>query len=143
MRTITVRAASKSYEVRIGKDAADVLGEQAKKVCPGALKALVVSETNVAPYYLDKVKTNLAEAGFEVIDYVFYNGEEYALLTEVTDEETSEDDKQECIVCSVTAETEEDGEETESFIPVEDENLAQKLVDIFNTKMADEEKEDE
>ena len=80
---------------------------------------------------------------FEVIDYVFYNGEEYALLTEVTDEETSEDDKQECIVCSVTAETEEDGEETESFIPVEDENLAQKLVDIFNTKMADEEKEDE
>ena len=41
------------------------------------------------------------------------------------------------------AETEEDGEETESFVPVEDETLAQKLVDIFNTKMADEEKEDE
>ena len=80
---------------------------------------------------------------FEVIDYVFYNGEEYALLVEVTDEEETDEEKQECIVCSVVADTEEDGEETESFVPVEDEALAQKLVDIFNTKMADEEKEDE
>ena len=83
MRTITVHAASKSYEVLIGKDAADVLGEQAKKVCPGALKALVVSETNVAPYYLDKVKTNLAEAGFEVIDYVFEAGEQNKNINEI------------------------------------------------------------
>ena len=79
---------------------------------------------------------------FAVIDYVFYNGEEYALLTEVTEEET-EEESQECIVCRVVAETEDDGEETESFVPVEDETLAQKLVDIFNTKMVDEEKEDE
>ena len=79
---------------------------------------------------------------FEVIDYLFYNGEEYALLTEVTEEE-NEDENQECIVCRVVAETEENGEESESFVPVEDETLAQKLVDIFNTKMADEEKEDE
>ena len=78
---------------------------------------------------------------FAVIDYVFYNGEEYALLTEVTDE-PEEEDNQECIVCRIFAET-EDGEETESFVPVEDEALAQKLVDIFNTKMSDEEKEDE
>lgn len=78
---------------------------------------------------------------FAVIDYVFYNGEEYALLTEVTDE-PEEEDNQECIVCRISAET-EDGEETESFVPVEDEALAQKLVDIFNTKMSDEEKEDE
>ena len=61
----------------------------------------------------------------------------------MTDEEETDEEKQECIVCSVVAETEEDGEETESFVPVEDEALAQKLVDIFNTKMADEEKEDE
>ena len=83
MRTITVRASSKSYEVLIGKDAADVLGEQAKKVCPGALKVLVVSETNVAPYYLDKVKTNLAEAGFDVIDYVFEAGEQNKNINEI------------------------------------------------------------
>ena len=79
---------------------------------------------------------------FAVIDYVFYNGEEYALLTEVTDEE-EDGENQECIVCRILAETEEDGEETESFVPVEDETLAQKLVDIFNTKLADEGKEEE
>ena len=83
MRTITVRAASKSYDVLIGKDAVSVLGEQAKKVCPGALKALVVSETNVAGYYLDKVKTVLAEAGFEVIDYVFEAGEQNKNINEI------------------------------------------------------------
>ena len=82
------------------------------------------------------------EYEFTVVDYFFYNGDEYALLTEVTDAEEDEEN-QECVVCRVAAETEEDGEETESFIPVEDEVLAQKLVDIFNTKMADEEKEDE
>ena len=79
---------------------------------------------------------------FAVIDYVFYNGEEYALLTEVTEEE-NEEEGQECIVCRVVAETEEDGEETETFVPVEEEGLAQKLIDIFNTKMADEEKEED
>ena len=81
------------------------------------------------------------EYEFSVVDYFFYNGEEYALLVEA-DEEEKDAEKQECIVCRVVAETEED-EETESFVPLEDEALAQKLVDIFNTKMADEEKEDE
>ena len=47
-------------------------------------------------------------------------------VTEVTEEE-AEEENQECIVCRVVAETEEDGEETESFVPVEDETLAQKL----------------
>ena len=83
MRTITVRAVSKSYEVLIGTGAVSVLGEQAKKVCPGALKALVVSETNVAKYYLDKVKNVLAEAGFEVIDYVFEAGEQNKNINEI------------------------------------------------------------
>ena len=81
------------------------------------------------------------EYEFEVRDYFFYNGDEYALLAEAGQE--ADEKGEECIVCRVAAETEEDGEETESFIPVEDEVLAQKLVDIFNTKMADEEKEDE
>ena len=82
------------------------------------------------------------EYEFAVRDYFIYNGDEYALLTEVTDSEEDEEN-QECIVCRVVQDTEEDGEETESFVPVEDEALAQKLVDIFNTKMADEEKEEE
>ena len=47
---------------------------------------------------------------FAVIDYVFYNGDEYALLTEATEEE-EDAETGECIVCRIVAETEEDGEE--------------------------------
>ena len=83
MRTVRVNAASKSYDVLIGKNAVTVLGEQAKKVCPGALKALVVSETNVAPFYLDVVKAQLEGAGFEVTDYVFEAGEQYKNINEI------------------------------------------------------------
>lgn len=83
------------------------------------------------------------EYEYTVVDYLFYNGEEYALLVETTDEEDNDEDRQECIVCRIVAETEDDGEETESFELVEDESLGQKLVEIFNTKIADEEKEEE
>ena len=82
------------------------------------------------------------EFEFEVRDYFFYNGDEYALLVEAG-EEDDDAERQECIVCRIVAETEDDGEETESFELVEDESLGQKLVEIFNTKIADEEKEEE
>ena len=82
------------------------------------------------------------EYNYSVVDYMFYNGEEYALLVEVSDEEP-EDGQQECIVCKIVAEQDEDGEETESFELIEDESLGQKLVEIFNTKMAEDEEEDE
>mgnify|MGYP002522358266 FL=1 len=79
------------------------------------------------------------EYNYSFQDYLFYNGEEYALLPE-EDAEVNDDNTQECIICKVVAE-EEDGEETESFELVEDEDLASKLVDIFNTKMQEEEEE--
>ena len=84
MRTVRVNAASKSYDVLIGKNAAEVLGKEAKKVCPGALKALIVSETNVAPLYLDTVKEQLENAGFEVISYVFGAGEQNKGINEIS-----------------------------------------------------------
>ena len=75
MRTVRFPAASKEYDVVIGNGAVSVLGTEAKKLCPGALKALIVSETNVAPLYLDRVKNELEGAGIEVTDYVFEAGE--------------------------------------------------------------------
>ena len=83
MRTVRVNAASKSYDVLIGKNAVEALGEEAKKLCPGALKALIVSETNVAGYYLNKVRTELEKAGFEVTDYVFEAGEQNKNINEI------------------------------------------------------------
>ena len=38
------------------------------------------------------------EYNYSVVDYMFYNGDEYALLVEGSDEEP-EGDQQECIVC--------------------------------------------
>ena len=84
MRTVRVNAASKSYDVIIGKDAIELLGQEAKKLSPGAIKALVVSESNVAPLYLDKVKAQLEGAGFEVTDYVFEAGEQNKNINEIS-----------------------------------------------------------
>ena len=83
MRTVRVNAASKSYDVLIGRNAVEVLGEETKKVCPGAIKTLVVSETNVAPLYLDTVKAGLEKAGYEVISYVFGAGEQNKGINEI------------------------------------------------------------
>ncbi|MCR5327704.1 MAG: 3-dehydroquinate synthase [Saccharofermentans sp.] len=83
MRTVRVNAASKSYDVIIGKDAIELLGAEAKKLAPGAVKVLVVSESNVAPLYLDKVKDELEGAGFEVADYVFGAGEQNKNINEI------------------------------------------------------------
>ena len=84
MRTVRVNAASKSYDVIIGKDAIELLGQEAKKLAPGAIKALIVSESNVAPLYLDKVKAQLEGAGFEVKDYVFEAGEQNKNINEIS-----------------------------------------------------------
>ena len=83
MRTVHVSAASKEYDVLIGRDAVLSLGEETKKLCPKALKVLVVSESNVAPLYLDKVKSQLEGAGLEVTDYVFEAGEKNKNINEI------------------------------------------------------------
>ena len=81
------------------------------------------------------------EYEFTVVDYFFYNGDEYALLTENGTEGTEQEG--ECIVCKVVASEGEDGEADEEFELVEDDELAQKLIDIANTRMSDDEEEDE
>ena len=81
------------------------------------------------------------EYEFTVVDYFFYNGDEYALLTENGTEGTEQEN--ECIVCKVVPVTGEDGEEDEEFEPVEDEELAQKLIDIANTHLAEDDEEEE
>jgi uncharacterized protein YrzB (UPF0473 family) len=79
------------------------------------------------------------EYEFAVRDYFFYNGDEYALLTEVGQE--ADENGEECIVCKVETTESEDGEEDEEFVLVEDETLAGKLIEIANTRLADDEEE--
>ena len=77
------------------------------------------------------------EFSFKIEDYFFYNGEEYALLSEADDIE----DKEEIgsIICRVEA----DNDDEDSFVPVEDEELAEKLFRIATMKLEEDSEEEE
>ena len=82
MMTVNVRA-SKEYKVEIGDGIVSKLGEMTKAVCHKAIKALIVSETNVAALYLDVVKAQIEGAGIEVSTYVFEAGEKSKNINEI------------------------------------------------------------
>ena len=75
----------------------------------------------------------------EVIDYLFYEGKEYALLGEL-DTQGEERDREAYVMEVVPVEDDPDMEE---FVPV-DEDLANKLIEIFeNVDLEDEVEYDE
>ena len=86
MTTIQVKA-SRSYEVKIGRGLLSSLGREAADLVRGRTAA-IVSDSNVAPLYLNQVKTSLEEAGFRACSFVFdagessKNGETYLNLLE-------------------------------------------------------------
>ena len=74
MTTVTVRA-SRPYEVTIGRGLLDTVGRQAAGQWKGR-SAAVVSDSTVAPLYLNRVKDSLERAGFRVHSFVFHAGED-------------------------------------------------------------------
>lgn len=88
------------------------------------------------------------EITMEVLDYLFYEGKEYALLAEYNEEnacggcETMEcegcDNRREAFVMEIVPV----GEDMEEFVPV-DEELAVKLIDIIENSEFDEIYDDE
>lgn len=74
MTTVTVRA-SRPYEVTIGRGLLDTVGRQAAGQWKGR-SAAVVSDSTVAPLYLNRVKDSLERAGFQVHSFVFPVGED-------------------------------------------------------------------
>jgi len=72
----TTVSASREYEVITGSGLLSESGKIIKDVAPNAIKALIVTETNVAPLYLDKVKAAVETEGIEVHEYIFEAGEE-------------------------------------------------------------------
>lgn len=65
--------ASKHYEVKIGRGLLQTLGAEAARISSG--QALVVSDSNVAPLYLDKAAASLRAAGLRVHTLVLPAGE--------------------------------------------------------------------
>lgn len=91
------------------------------------------------------------ELTMEVLDYLSYEGHEYALLTEYVEDNADCESCEEgsCEGCASAREAfvmevrpVEGDEETEEFVPVE-EALAVKLIDIFQNSDFDEEDIDE
>ena len=81
------------------------------------------------------------EVTFVIEDYFFYNGEEYAVLTEYdTEKEVVLDEGS--IVCKIETSEDENGEEVEEFVPVEDDAMAEKLIEIANAQLAEDDEEE-
>ncbi len=73
MRKLTVNA-GKGYDILIEKGILSSCGEYIKSVSR-ANKVVIISDSNVAPLYLDTVKNSITSAGYEVYDYIFPAGE--------------------------------------------------------------------
>lgn len=83
----------------------------------------------------------------EVMDYFFYNGEEFAALCDAKEDPSDDDpDDDPVYIMKINAFTDENGEEMEEFVPP-DEELMEKLISIVRTRFIDgdddEDEEDE
>ena len=81
------------------------------------------------------------EIKMEVIDYLHYEGKEYALLAVIPEEELGEGEQRDAFIMEVVPVPGDD--EMEEFLPVEDEALAEKLIEIFESTDFDEIFDDE
>ena len=73
MRSIHV-AASREYDVHISSGLLDELGSRAAQVLRGR-SAVIVTDSNVAPLYLDRALSSMRAAGFNAEGYVIPAGE--------------------------------------------------------------------
>ena len=76
------------------------------------------------------------ELTMEVLDYLAYEGKEYALLTEYVEDEDEDADEDEPVEVFIM-EVRPVGEDQEEFVPV-DEKLAETLIEIFESDDFDE-----
>ena len=74
MKKVTVNA-SKTYDIVIEKGILARAGELCRAVV-GACKVALISDSNVAPLYADKLEASLVESGFSVYRFVIRAGEE-------------------------------------------------------------------
>ena len=87
------------------------------------------------------------ELTMEVLDYLFYEGKEYALLAELGDGSCESCESKACEDCgsrreAYVMEVVPVGDDMEEFVPVE-EALAEKLIDIIENSDFDEEEYDD
>lgn len=83
---------------------------------------------------------------WEVLRYFFYNGDEFVVLGELHDcdcEDCEEEEERNCVIMKVEETANENGEEMEDFLPIEDDDLYNKLIEVAEANFADDEAFDE
>ena len=73
-----------SYDIRVGNGLLIDLGAHIREVTT-ATKAVIITDSNVGPLYLNKVKDSLVEADFEVFDLTIPAGESSKSVTVATE----------------------------------------------------------
>ncbi len=67
--------ASKEYNVHIGSDFLDTIGEKIREL-KAPCRVVLVSDDTVYSYYGERVKMSLKDSGYSVCEYVFPHGED-------------------------------------------------------------------
>ncbi len=81
MKTVAVKT-GRPYEILIEHNILDRTGEFVRPLTK-AIRAVIVSDTNVAPIYADRVKNSLEQNGFETSVFVFEAGESSKRLSTI------------------------------------------------------------
>lgn len=82
MKTVTVQLPGVAYDIQIERGLLQKAGEEIKKVYKGT-RVYIVTDTNVAPLYLQTVKQSIAEQGYETFSHVIQAGEESKSFAEL------------------------------------------------------------
>lgn len=116
--------------------------KEARGACRQEVSAMTfeeMEERDIVEFTDDAGNTLL----LEVMDYFFYNGEEFAALCDAKENPTDDDpDDDPVYIMKVNVFTDEDGEEMEEFVSP-DESLMDKLIQVVRTRFGDSDDEDE
>ena len=75
MKTLTVALPGREYDILIQRGLLDQAGAYCRKALPRAGRLFVVTDSNVAPLYLGRVRAGLEEAGFRITAHTVPAGE--------------------------------------------------------------------
>lgn len=74
---------STPYQILIERGTLDALGTYLKDLFPEHAKAFVITDSNVAPIYLDRVRASLEASGYKVYTHIFPAGEDSKRLSTI------------------------------------------------------------
>lgn len=75
MQTIHVNLGEHAYDIEIGAGILDSVGDKVAALLPKAKRAVIISDTNVAPLYAQRLSASLCSAGIPNTTIIFEAGE--------------------------------------------------------------------